>query len=134
MTRKTAVITGGTRGIGKALVKKFFKEDYNVCFTYHSSRDTAESIEKALNGNGNGKVIGFKADVSDFELARKVIAEIKEIFDDIDLLINNAGITQDKPLVLMNLDEWKAVIDTNLTGTFNYSRAVIYDMMKKKKG
>ena len=126
---KTAVITGGSRGIGRACVEAFSKAGANVLFTYNKSRDEAKLLEKS------GKnIAGIKADVKDYEQCRAVIGAALKKFKKIDILVNNAGKTADRALVMMTNDDWKDVLDTNLGGTYNMTRALITTFMKQKSG
>lgn len=131
---KTIFITGGSRGIGKAIVEKFIKLGHKVAFTYCSQRDLAVELENKYNQRNELKVKGFQADVSDFDKAKKTILEALELFGEIDILINNAGITCDKPLLKMTSDDWHQVININLNGVFNYCRNIIFHMLKKNNG
>ena len=130
LSDKIVIVSGGTRGIGKALVCAFAKAGAKVAFTYAKSDDRAEGIKKELGEN----VIAFKADVRSLEDMKMVVEETKKQFGKLDIVINNAGITKDKALMLMEEEEWKDVIDTNLTGTFNLTRASIVTLLKQKSG
>ena len=126
---KTIIITGGSRGIGSACVRKFAAEGANIVFTYYKSR------EEAVQLNRIGKnVHGVKANVKDYEQCRSVVGEALKRFNQVDILINNAGKTNDKALVMMTNDDWKDVLDTNLGGTYNMTRALITTFMKQKSG
>jgi 3-oxoacyl-[acyl-carrier protein] reductase len=126
---KTVIITGGSRGIGKACVTAFSNAGANVIFTYNASKDEAKKLAKT------GKnIICVKADVKDYEQCRIVIGEALKKFKKIDILINNAGKTIDRALVMMTRDDWQDVLDTNLGGTFNMTRALITTFMKQKEG
>jgi 3-oxoacyl-[acyl-carrier protein] reductase len=126
---KTIIITGGSRGIGSACVKKFAAAGANVVFTYYKSR------EEAVQLNRIGKnVHGVKANVKDYEQCRSVVGEALKRFSQVDILVNNAGKTNDKALVMMTNDDWKDVLDTNLGGTYNMTRALITTFMKQKSG
>ena len=130
---KTIIITGGSRGIGKACCLAFAKAGANVIFTYNKSDKEAKELEAAIEKFG-AKGSGIQADAKDYEQCKKVVAVAMEKFSGLDILINNAGITRDKALMMMSPDEWKEVIDTNLGGTFNMSRAIITTFLKQKKG
>jgi 3-oxoacyl-[acyl-carrier protein] reductase len=127
---KTVVITGGSRGIGKACCEVFAKSGANVVFTYLSSTSNANKLKKQLGA----KSMALKADIRDYEQCRGVLDKALKKFKRVDILINNAGIIKDKALVMMAIDEWKEVIDTNLGGTFNMSRAFITTFLKQKSG
>jgi 3-oxoacyl-[acyl-carrier protein] reductase len=128
-----AIVTGGSRGIGKAVVLELVASGVKVAFTYHNNRQAAETLCKEVQEQG-GEIIGFQQDVADFEGAKAILAAVKNRFDRIDVLVNNAGITRDKPLAMMKEEDWRVVIETNLYGTINFSRAAVYAFMKQKSG
>ena len=128
-----AVVTGGSRGIGRAIVLELAASGVKVAFTYHQQRAAADSLCQEVKERG-GETLGLQQDVSDFTGVKAVLAAVKEHFGAIDMLVNNAGITRDKPLALMPEDDWRAVIETNLYGTINCSRAVVRDFMRQKRG
>ncbi|TWM58873.1 3-oxoacyl-ACP reductase family protein [Bacillus paralicheniformis] len=125
---KVALITGGTRGIGYEILKKFAHDNIVCYFTYVSSDDFANKIESEYKN-----AFGIKADVRNYSIAKRIIQNIYEKEGKLDILINNAGINQDKTIRFMNEKSWKKVIDTNLTGTFNYSKFAS-QVMKKNDG
>ena len=129
--QQTAFITGGSRGIGAALVKKLASQNYFVYFNYSSSEAEAN---KLVNELGSQNVKAIKANVTSLEEMRKISETILNEKGQIDVLINNAGITRDKPLMMMTEAEWLDVININLNGSFNATRAVIVPMMKAKTG
>ncbi|MHC4307520.1 MAG: 3-oxoacyl-[acyl-carrier-protein] reductase [Planctomycetota bacterium] len=133
MSNKTAIVTGGTRGIGKAIVLELAKSGCNVAFNYSKSDDLANELVKEIEGLGV-KAMAKKADVSDFESAKDMVKEVKDEFGQIDILVNNAGITRDKLLALMKEDDWDDVININLKSVYNFSKAVIMTMIKQKNG
>jgi 3-oxoacyl-[acyl-carrier protein] reductase len=114
-TGTVAIITGGCRGIGRAIVLELIASDVKVAFTYHNNRQVAETLWKEVQEQG-GETMGFQQDVTDFEGAKAVFAAVKERFGRIDMLVNRAGITRDKPLAMMQEEDWRAVIETNLWG------------------
>lgn len=130
---KTAIITGGSRGIGKACVLAFAKEGANVVFTYSKSKKEADDVLAAIKKIG-ANALSIQADVRDYNQCRVVVEKTLEKFKELDIVLNNAGITKDKALMMMTLEDWKDVIDTNLTGTFNMTRATITTLLKQKKG
>jgi 3-oxoacyl-[acyl-carrier protein] reductase len=132
-TGNVAIVTGGSRGIGKAVVLQLIAGDVKVAFTYHTNRQAAETLCQEIQKQG-GEAIGFQQDVTNFEGAKSVLAAVKERFGRIDMLVNNAGITRDRPLAMMQEVDWRAVIETNLYGTINFSRAAIYAFMKQRRG
>ena len=130
---KTAIITGGSRGIGKAIVEIFVKQGANVAFTYSSSSDAAKAIENKLSTK-NVKVKSYKSDASNFEEAQLLAASVLEEFGTIDILINNAGITKDNLLMRMSEEDFDRVIQVNLKSVFNMTKAVQRTMLKQRKG
>jgi 3-oxoacyl-[acyl-carrier protein] reductase len=133
MSNKTAIVTGGTRGIGKAIVLELAKSGCNVAFNYSKSDDLANELVKEVEALGV-KAMAKKLDVSDFEGAKNMVKEVKDEFGQIDYLVNNAGITRDKLLALMKEDDWDDVININLKSVYNFSKAVIMTMIKQKSG
>lgn len=133
MSNKTAIVTGGTRGIGKAIVLELAKSGCNIAFNYSKSDDLANELVKEIEGLGV-KAMAKKADVSDFESAKEMVKEVKDEFGQIDYLVNNAGITRDKLLAMMKEDDWDDVININLKSVYNFSKAVIMTMIKQKNG
>ena len=130
---KTAIITGGSRGIGKAIVEIFVKQGANVAFTYSSSSDAAKAIENKLSSK-NVKVKSYKSDASNFEEAQLLAASVLEEFGSIDILVNNAGITKDNLLMRMSEEDFDRVIQVNLKSVFNMTKAVQRTMLKQRKG
>ncbi|CAF1827686.1 SDR family NAD(P)-dependent oxidoreductase [Bacillus subtilis] len=126
--KKVALITGGTRGIGYEILKKFTQEGIVCYFTYFSSDSFANKIESEYKN-----AFGIKADVRNYSIAKNIIQKIYGEEGKLDILINNAGVNQDKTIRFMNEKSWKEVIDTNLTGTFNYSKFAS-QVMKKNGG
>jgi 3-oxoacyl-[acyl-carrier protein] reductase len=132
-TAHVAVVTGGSRGIGRAIVLELASSGMQVAFTYHNNHQAADSLCQEVKEHG-GATVGFQQDVTSFDGAKAMLAKVKECFGPIDMLVNNAGITRDKPLALMQEDDWRAVIETNLYGTIHFARAVVYGFMKQKRG
>lgn len=130
LTDKVILVTGGTRGIGKAIVEKLLSEGARVAFTYRGSRDLAE----ALVQQAPEQLLAFQADVTDPLRTDAVVAEILQKWQHIDGLVNNAGITQDNLLLRMTEAQWDAVIATNLKGPFLYSKAVLKPMLSQRRG
>ncbi|MGA2212245.1 MAG: 3-oxoacyl-ACP reductase FabG [Bryobacteraceae bacterium] len=123
---KVGLVTGGGRGIGRAIVEEFSAAGYSVVFTYSSNASAASALVEKLGST----VTALKANVRDLERAQQVVAETIAKYGPISVLVNNAGIRNDVPLMKMDAAAWSDVIDTNLTGTFNYSRAVIGGMLR----
>lgn len=130
---KVAIVTGGTRGIGRAVVLMLAREGANVAFTYLKSTSNAQALIKEVEGLGR-KSKAFQMDVRDFDKAKELIENVKHDFGQLDILVNNAGITKDKALMMMTKDDWQEVIDTNLGGLFNVTRSAIITFLKQKSG
>lgn len=133
MSAKVALVTGGTRGIGKSIAVSLAREGYDIAFCYKESASRAEELEAELQDLGR-KVYHAACDVADPAQVESFIRQAEKHLGEIDVLVNNAGITKDSPLVLMSYEDWKRVIDVNLTGVFNFSKGVIFSMMKRKAG
>ncbi len=130
---KTAVVTGGSRGIGKAIALQLSNAGANVLLTYARSSEAAEKVVQQIASTGR-KAKAIQADAVDFAQAEKVIATAQKDFSGIDILVNNAGITRDTLIMRMSEEQWDEVIQTNLKSVFNYSKAVIRPMMKARAG
>ena len=130
---KTAIITGATRGIGRGIAEVFAKQGANVLFTYSSSSDLANEIEDNLSKE-NVIVKGYKSDASNFEDCQKLVDQITEEFDTVDILINNAGITRDNLLMRMQEEDFDKVIEVNLKSVFNMTKAIQRTMLKQRFG
>lgn len=133
LKNKAAIVTGGTRGIGRAITLRLAEEGVNIAFTFNRNIEQANELQSALAKTGS-KVIAIQADASKYEEAQKVASQVENSFGKIDILVNNAGITRDKSLMSMSEDDWHNVLDTNLDSVFNYSRSVIVKMLKQKSG
>lgn len=132
LENKTALVTGGSRGIGRRTATDLAAEGCHVIVNYHSSPDAAnETLEMIRKGGGSGEVLKF--DVSDHAATEKALAPVAE-GRGIDILVNNAGITGDRLFVRMSEEDWDKVVDTNLKGVFNCTRAVVRGMLKKRYG
>ncbi len=130
---KVAIITGGSRGIGKAMVEDFVAQGAHVAFTYRSSADEANAISSSLN-SADQKVIAYQSDASSFDAAQEFIKQVVEDFGQIDILVNNAGITSDTLLLRMGEDQWDKVINVNLKSVFNLSKHAMRYMLRARKG
>jgi 3-oxoacyl-[acyl-carrier protein] reductase len=130
---KVAIITGASRGIGKAIAETFILQGATVAFTYIEEDEKAKALEAELTANG-GVARGFKSNASDFDAAQKLADDVLEAFGQIDILVNNAGITRDNLLMRMTEDQWDAVINNNLKSAFNLTKAVLRPMLKARKG
>lgn len=130
---KTAIVTGASRGIGKGIATVFAQQGANVAFTYSSSSEAAEALEKELSGLGV-KVKAYKSNAADFEAAQQLAADVLNDFGQIDILVNNAGITKDNLLMRMGEEDFDKVIEVNLKSVFNMTKAVQRTMLKQRKG
>lgn len=130
---KVAVVTGGTRGIGRAIVLKLADEGANIVINYRNSDKEAEELKVILEEKGV-KVLTVKCDISNFEDSKKLIDKCKEEFGKIDILVNNAGITKDTLIMRMKEEDFDSVIDVNLKGTFNCAKHASAIMLKQKFG
>ena len=130
---KVVLITGASRGIGKAIAEECVNQGAVVAFTYMSSDEKAKALENELSANG-GKAKGFKSDAGDFNAAQTLVDTVVAEFGTIDVLINNAGITRDNLLMRMTEEQWDEVINTNLKSAFNLTKAVQRPMLKARKG
>ncbi len=130
---KTVIVTGGSRGIGRACCLAFAREGANIVFNYNKSKEEAEKLAGELKSL-NVQAIYEQVDVKDYDQCRGLIEKTLKKFEKLDILVNNAGITRDKALFMMLPEDWKEVIDTNLGGMFNMTRAAITTLMKQKSG
>ncbi len=130
---KNCLVTGGSRGIGKSIVKTLAEFGARVGFTYARSSGPAEELVKEIEAGG-GEAITWQADAADFEKADEVISALVEKWGSLDVLVNNAGITRDNLILRMTDDDWDTVIETNLKSVFNYSKAAARPMMRNRNG
>lgn len=133
LQNKVALITGGSRGIGKGIAKKYAEQGANVAFTYLSSVEKAMAFEKELQEFGI-KAKGYQSDAADFAAAEKLIDDVLADFGTLDIVVNNAGITRDTLLMRMTEQQWDEVMQTNLKSIFNISKFAIKPMMKARSG
>jgi len=130
---KTALVTGASKGIGRAIAIKYAEEGANVAFTYLSSIEQGQALEAELSAKGV-KAKGYRSDASDFAQAEKLINDVLADFGALDILINNAGITMDNLLLRMNEEAWDKIMNVNLKSCFNTVKAAVKPMMKQKGG
>jgi 3-oxoacyl-[acyl-carrier protein] reductase len=133
LENRVAIVTGGSRGIGRAVALELAARGAAVVVNYNSSPEKAEEVVKEIQGGG-GKAAAFQADVSTFEAAQNLVKFAVETFGDLHILVNNAGITRDMVIMMMPEADWDAVINTNLKSTFNCSKAAVKHMMRKRYG
>ncbi|HTH38768.1 MAG TPA: 3-oxoacyl-[acyl-carrier-protein] reductase [Pyrinomonadaceae bacterium] len=129
----SAIVTGGTRGIGKAIVLELAKRGANVAFNYAKSADEAEKLKHEVEALGV-KAFSAQCDVAGTDIVADYVGLVKEAFGTVDLLVNNAGITRDQLILRMKEEDWDAVIDTNLKGAWNFCKAVLRPMMRNENG
>lgn len=129
LTHKTALVTGGSRGIGAAIAEKFASEGANVAFTYLSSEEKAQALATHLGSYGS-KVIAYRSDASQLAEAEDLVKKVLEDFGGLHILVNNAGITKDNLLLRMSEADWDAVINTNLKSVFNLTKVAMKPMMR----
>ncbi|MDP6457553.1 MAG: SDR family NAD(P)-dependent oxidoreductase, partial [Candidatus Marinimicrobia bacterium] len=130
---KTALVTGGSSGIGTAIVQSLAGEGANVAFTYHSNKEGAETVLAEIESMGV-KGIYFQADMADYAKAQEIVDQVIEKFGTLDILVNNAGANQDRVIWKMTETMWDEVIATDLKGVFNYIRAAAPTFREKKSG
>lgn len=133
LENKVVLITGASRGIGKAIAQKCVQEGATVAFTYMSSDEKAKQLSDELTATG-GVAKGFKSDAANFDAAQVLVDEVVAEFGTIDVLVNNAGITRDTLLMRMSEEQWDEVINTNLKSAFNLTKAVQRPMLKARSG
>lgn len=131
--KKTAIISGAARGIGRAIALELAHQGINISFNFLKSSEDALALEKEIINSGvNGKA--FQVDIKEYAAVKLWVDDTRQLFGGLDIVINNAGIIKDKALALMAPEEWHDVINTNLDGTFNLSRAAIIGLIKQKGG
>lgn len=130
---KTCLVTGGSRGIGKAIALKLAELGANVAITYSSSADAANKVKAEIESLGR-KAKAIQANATDFTRSEEVINEIVDDWGQLDVLVNNAGITKDNLILRMSEEQWDDVITTNLKSIFNYSKAAAKPMMRNRGG
>ncbi|MFC6998673.1 3-oxoacyl-[acyl-carrier-protein] reductase [Rufibacter roseus] len=130
---KIALVTGASKGIGRAIAKKYAEMGANVAFTYLSSVEKGQQLEQELAEYGI-QAKGYRSDASDFAQAEQLVENVVKDFGKLDVLVNNAGITKDGLLMRMSEEQWDAVINTNLKSVFNLTKAATKHMMRAKSG
>ena len=133
LKEKIAIITGASRGIGESIARSFIEQGATVAFTYIGSEEKAKELEKSLTAGG-GQARGFKSDASKMEDAENLIKEVLETYGGIDIVVNNAGITDDTLLMRMSEDQWDRVMNVNLKSCFNLTKSVLRTMLKARSG
>src|SRR5882757_257544 len=130
---RAAIVTGATRGIGRAIALELARRGADIAFNYAKSSAAAELLTKEIEALGV-RALATQCDVADTAAAAEMVKQVKELFGRIDFLVNNAGITRDNLILRMKEDDWDAVMDTNLKGAWNFAKAVFRIMMKNEGG
>lgn len=130
---RVAVVTGGSRGIGRGIALELAKQGATVVVNYNSSPDAAQAVVDQITENG-GKALATQADVANLEQATALIKTATDTYGQLDILVNNAGVTRDNIIMMMSEDEWDTVLDTNLKSAWNCTKAASKAMMRKKYG
>ncbi len=133
LSGKNVLVTGGTRGIGRAVVEACAEAGARVAFTYRSSADAAEALKADLEGDGT-EAFAIQSDAADFDAAQAAVDQVTDAWGSLDVLVNNAGVTRDNLLIRLSEDDWDAVIGTNLKSVFNLCKAAYRPMMKQRAG
>ena len=133
LTGKTALVTGASKGIGKAIATKFAKEGANVAFTYLSSVEKGQALESELAAHGT-KIKGYRSNAAEFDAAEQLVNDIVAEFGSLEIIVNNAGITRDNLLMRMTEEMWDEVMNVNLKSCFNTVKAASRTMMKQRSG
>jgi 3-oxoacyl-[acyl-carrier protein] reductase len=130
---QVALVTGGSRGIGRGIVKAFVTEGAKVALVYRGNQAAADELVRELTQAG-GTVLALQADVTDPDAAASCVQRVEKEWDRLDILVNNAGIIRDDLFVRMEPEAWQSVLQTNLGGTYSFCRAVAYTFMKQRRG
>ena len=130
---RAAIVTGGSRGIGRAIVKELSARGANVAFSFSKNKEMADELvaEVAVSGR---RAMAFQTDATDAAGAEQMVRSVKSEFGSVDYLVNNAGITRDKLIMMMSEEDWDAVLDTNLKGVFNVTKPAISIMVRQRRG
>ncbi|MFB7455037.1 MULTISPECIES: 3-oxoacyl-[acyl-carrier-protein] reductase [unclassified Streptomyces] len=132
-TKPVALVSGGSRGIGRAVVKRLAADGHDVSFCYQSNDEAATALEKEL-AEFDVRVLARKVDVAQPDSVRAWVAETQEALGTVDVAVTAAGITRDNPLLMMSDEQWKDVLAVNLDGTYHVCRSVVFEMMKRRSG
>lgn len=130
---RVGIVTGATRGIGRAIALELARRGASVAFNYARSADAAETLKSELEAAG-AQNLSTQCDVADTEAAAAMVKQVKDSFGRIDFLVNNAGITRDNLILRMKEEDWDSVVDTNLKGAWNFSRAALRHMLRQEGG
>ncbi|MFP5263217.1 MAG: 3-oxoacyl-[acyl-carrier-protein] reductase [Blastocatellia bacterium] len=130
---RAAIVTGGSRGIGRAIVKELASRGASVAFSFTKNRELAGELVAEIEGGG-GRALMFQGDVADAKAAEDMVQSVKSQLGSVDYLVNNAGITRDKLIMMMSEEDWDAVMDTNLKGVFNVTKPAVSVMVRQRRG
>ncbi len=130
---KIALVTGGSRGIGKSIAIELAKSGADIAFTYHSAKEQADAVVAEIQALGR-KAVAYQSDAANATQTEEVVQNILKEFGKIDILVNNAGITKDGLLMRLSEQDWDDVIDTNLKSVFNFTKSVSRSMMSQREG
>jgi 3-oxoacyl-[acyl-carrier protein] reductase len=130
---RTAIVTGGSRGIGRAIAKELASRGASVAFSFTKNRELADGLVQEIESAG-GRALAFQGDVADGKSAEEMVRQVKSDLGSVDYLVNNAGITRDKLIMMMSEADWDAVIDTNLKGVFNVTKPAVAIMVRQRRG
>lgn len=130
---RVAIVTGATRGIGRAIALELARRGANVAFNYTKSAEAADSLTKAIEAL-DVRVLAAQCDVANTEAAAEMVKQVKDTFGRIDFLVNNAGITRDNLILRMKEQDWDQVVDTNLKGAWNFAKAALRVMLRQEEG
>jgi 3-oxoacyl-[acyl-carrier protein] reductase len=133
LAEKVAIVTGASRGLGRAIAEELAASGAKVVVNYHSSEGPAQEVVAAIEARG-GTAVAVRADVSDLAAAQALVKAALDAFGQVDILVNNAGTTRDTLLMMMSEEQWDTVLTTNLKSVFNCCKAVTRPMMRRKKG
>jgi 3-oxoacyl-[acyl-carrier protein] reductase len=130
---RTAIVTGATRGIGRAIALELARRGADVAFNYSRSAEAAESLQKEIEALGV-RVLASQGDVGNTESAAEMVKQVRDAFGRIDFLVNNAGVTRDNLILRMKESDWDEVMDTNLKGAWNFAKAAVRTMLRQEGG
>src|SRR5258706_12701559 len=132
-TGRVAIVTGATRGIGRAIALELARAGADIAFNYARSAEAADSLKTEIEALGV-RALGSQCDVADTAAAAEMVKQVKDVFGRIDFLVNNAGIVRDTLILRMKEEDWDAVIDTNLKGAWNFAKAALRVMLRQDEG